>query len=199
MFYKALLFAGSLCLVTSGSMAQSSTRVRGTVASLDGDTLRITAYDGGEKTVMLDPKATVTAVIPSTLAEVKPGSFIGTAAQTQRDGSLLATEVHVFPESLRGTGEGHRGFDLGPKSTMTNGTVGQEVVGTTGHSLTVKYKGGEKTVVVPLNVPVVTFEAGDRTELTPGAHVIVFAQTGVDGKLTSERVAVGKNGLTPPM
>lgn len=181
-------------------MAQTPTRVRGIVVSLDGNVLHVAPNDAGaEKTITLEPKLEVSTVVPSSLAEVKPGSFIGTAAQTQSDGSLVATEIHVFPESMRGTGEGHQGFDLGPKSTMTNGTVGQEVVGTTGQSLTVKYKGGEKTVIVPPNVPVVTFEPGDRAELTPGAHVIVFAQTSADGGLTSERVAVGKNGLTPPM
>lgn len=197
---KTILVAVALCLGASGVvMAQTPTRVRGTVASLEGDTLHVTANGGGDTIITLGPKATVTAVVPSSMADIKPGSFIGTAAETQADGSLVAKEVHVFPEAMRGSGEGHYAFDLGPKSTMTNGTVGQEVTGSTSNTLTVKYKGGEKSIAVPSSVPVVTFEPGDRSELAPGAHVIVFAQTGADGKLTSQRVAVGKNGLTPPM
>ena len=200
MSHKALAIAAALCLAASSGMAQTPTRVRGTVVSLDGDALRVRPNgDGAEETITLGATLAVSAVVPSSLTRVKPGSFIGTAAQTQPDGSLRATEVHVFPENMRGTGEGHYGFDLGPKSSMTNGTVGQEVVGTSGESVTVKYKGGEKTVIVPPDVPVVTFEKGDRTELTPGAHVIVFAEAGAGGALTSERVAVGRNGLTPPM
>lgn len=197
---KTFLFAASLCLAASATMAQTPVHIRGTIMSLDGNVLHVKTNDSAaEKTVTLGPKLKVSAVISSSLAEVKPGSFIGTAAQTQADGSLVAREVHVFPEAMRGAGEGHRSFDLGPKSTMTNGTVGQEVVGTTGRSLTVTYKGGEKTIVVPPDVPVVTFEPGDRAELIPGAHVIVFARSEADGALSSEQIAVGKDGLTPPM
>lgn len=194
-----MMAAASLGLMASAAVAATPTRVRGTIASLEGNVLHVTAKTGGDTMITLGPKLTVSAVVPSSMADIKPGSFIGTAAETQADGTLVAKEVHVFPEALRGTGEGHYAFDLGPKSTMTNGTVGQEVTGASGNALTVKYKGGEQSVTVPPGVPVVTFEPGDRTELVPGAHVIVFAQTGGDGKLTAERVAVGKNGLTPPM
>ena len=197
---RTFLLAAWLCLAASAAMAQTPVHIRGTITSLDGNALHVRANDpGAEKTITLGPKLKVSAVLSSSLAEIKPGSFIGTAAQTQADGSLVAREIHVFPESMRGSGEGHRSFDLGPKSTMTNGTVGQEVVGTTGRSLTVKYKGGEKTIVVPPDVPVVTFEPGDRAELIPGAHVIVFAHSEADGALSSEQIAVGKDGLTPPM
>ena len=137
--------------------------------------------------------------MPATLADIKPGSFIGTAAREQEDGTIVAVEVHVFPESMRGSGEGHRAFDLGPKSSMTNGTVGQEVTGKTGQTLTVQYKGGEKSIVVPPNVPVVTFEPGTRGLLVPGAHVIVFGQKSDDGTLRAANVLIGKDGLVPPM
>jgi len=111
----------------------------------------------------------------------------------------VAKEVHIFPESMRGSGEGHRGFDLGPKSTMTNGTVGQEVKGTSGNTLTVAYKGGQKSIVVPPDAPVVTFTPGDRAMLVEGAHIIVQPQIGAGGALMAERVIVGKDGLVPPM
>ena len=136
--------------------------------------------------------------MPIKLEDIKPGSFIGSAAMPQADGTQRALEVHVFPESMRGTGEGHRPFDLQPQSTMTNGTVG-DLVGSKGRTLTVKYKGGEKTVIVPDDVPIVSIEPGTRALLTPGAHVIVFASKGADGSMTAISVNVGENGLTPPM
>ncbi len=194
------LALGLVCLVSSAALAQTPQRIRGTVASLDGAVLHVKPNgDGAEVAITLGPQVKVSEVLPSSLKEVKPGSFIGTAAETQPDGTLVAKEVHVFPEAMRGTGEGHYPFDLGPKSTMTNGTIGQEVTGAVGDTLTVKYKGGEKAIRVPADVPVVTFGPGDKAELTPGAHVIVFAQAGADGALSASRVAVGKNGLVPPM
>ena len=120
---RSFLLTASFCLAASAATAQSPVHLRGTIMSLDGDTMRVKANDSGtEKTVTLGPKLTVSAVVASSLTEVKPGSFIGTAAQTQADGSLVAREVHVFPEAMRGTGEGHSTFDLGPQSTMTNAT-----------------------------------------------------------------------------
>ncbi len=196
----ALLIGTFLVAATGAQAAATPMRVRGTIASIDGNILHVASTGGSaDTTVTLGPKLRISALIPSTMAAIKPGSFIGTAAETQADGTLVAKEVHVFPEAMRGAGEGHGPFDLGPKSTMTNGTVGNEVTGSSGNTLTVKYKGGEKPIVVPPNVPVVTFEPGDRAELTPGAHVIVFAEKAEDGSLTSETVVVGKNGLTPPM
>jgi hypothetical protein len=112
---------------------------------------------------------------------------------------MVAVEVHVFPESMRGSGEGHRPFDLGPKSTMTNGTVGQEVVGNAGQTLTVRYKGGNKDILVPPGAPVVTISPGDRTLLVTGAHIIAFTQKAADGTATAGNVLVGKDGLVPPM
>jgi hypothetical protein len=199
MHAKTLLLAAALIGVASIASAQAPSRIRGTIASVTDGTLHIAPNSGGDATVSLTPDSKVTLVEPSTLAAIKPGSFIGTAAKTQSDGSLVAVEVHVFPESMRGSGEGHRPFDLGPQSTMTNGTVGQEVVGTTGQTLTVKYKGGEKAVVVPPTTPVVTFAPGDRALLKAGAHVIVFAQKGAAGGFAAANVLVGKDGLVPPM
>lgn len=147
----------------------------------------------------MSPAYTVTAVVPAKLSDVTPGSFIGAAADPQPDGTLVAKEIHTFPEAMRGSGEGHRAFDLGPQSTMTNGTVGNEVKGADGDRLTVAYKGGEKSIVVPPSAPVVMFAPGDRAMLAPGASVIVQAQKAENGGLTAERVTVGRDGLVPPM
>jgi hypothetical protein len=199
MIARRLLLVAALCGLATGASAQTASRIRGTLASVEGTVMHVTPNEGGDAVLTLAPDARVTLVEPTTLAEVKPGSFIGTAAKTQDDGTMVAVEVHVFPESMRGSGEGHRPFDLGPKSTMTNGTVGQEVVGATGQTLTVRYKGGEKSIVVPKDAPIVTFAPGDRALLVKGAHVIVFGQKAADGSLAAGNVLVGKDGLVPPM
>ena len=199
MFRPYIVLALALGNVASPALAAQPTRIRGTIASIDGDLMHVAPNGGGDRVIRLAAKLTISAIVPSSLAAIQPGSFIGTAAETQADGTLVAKEVHVFPEAMRGAGEGHYAFDLGPKRTMTNGTVGQQVTATSGNALSVKYKGGESSIIVPPGVPIVTFEPGDRAELVPGAHVIVFAQKGEDDTLSAERVAVGKDGLTPPM
>jgi hypothetical protein len=172
--------------------------VRGTIAKLDGHTLIVHARGGTDIPVTLTPDAAVTSVTVTKLADVKPGSFIGTAAITQPDGTMKALEVHIFPESMRGTGEGHRPWDAGPQSTMTNGTVGQISSGNA-TSLTVKYKDGEKTVLVPPDVPVVQFDLGTMSQLTPGAHVVINGTKAADGSVTTNRVTVGKDGIDLPL
>jgi hypothetical protein len=185
-------------LAAAPAFAQTPTRVRGTIAKLDGHTLVVHARGGQDIPVTLTPDAVVTSVTVTKLTDVHPGSFIGTAAAVQPDGSLRALEVHIFPESMRGTGEGHRPWDLGAQSTMTNGTVGQ-ISGTDGRSLTVKYKEGEKTIVVPPDVPVVAFEVGTMSQLTPGAHVVINATKAADGVVSTNRVTVGKDGIELPL
>ena len=197
---KRLATAAALLSVLGGAaMVQSANRVRGTVASLDGTALHVAATGGRTVSITLSDSYSVTALVPAKLPDVQAGSFIGIAADTQPDGTLVAKEVHIFPEAMRGAGEGHRGFDLGPQSTMTNGTVGNEVKGASGDTLTVAYKGGEKIIVVPPSAPVVMFAPGEKAMLVPGAHVIVQAQATTGGTLTAERVTVGKDGLVPPM
>lgn len=191
------LLVAALSLTAASALAETS-RIRGTVVSLDGTALHVKDAGGRDVAVTLSPSYAVTALVPAKLSDVKPGDFIGAAADMQADGMLVAREVHIFPEAMRGAGEGHRAFDLGPKSTMTNGTVGNEVSGKDGDTLTVAYKGGERTITVPAYAPVVSFAPGDRAMLMPGAHVIVQAQGG-EGGLKAERVTVGKDGLVPPM
>jgi hypothetical protein len=195
------LAVGAIGVAASGNaLAQTpqAVRIRATIDAVDAKSLSLTTRTGDKVTVALAPDAVVTALVPIKLEDIKPGSFIGSAAMPQADGTQRALEVHVFPESMRGTGEGHRPFDLQPQSTMTNGTVGS-VTGGVGRTLTVSYKGGEKTIVVPPDTPVVTYEPGSLALLVPNAHVIIFGTQAGDGKVTANRIAVGKNGLVPPM
>jgi hypothetical protein len=179
----------------SAAFAQQAVRVRGTIEKVDGNTLTVKAGDGTAVTLMLTSDAAVVGVVKATLADVKEGSFVGSAAMPQPDGSQKALEVHIFAESQRGTGEGHRPFNV-PNSTMTNGTVGEMVTASDGQSLTVKYKGGE--IVVPPGVPIVRYEIGERSELKPGAHVTATnAVKKPDGTLEAARINVGRDGLVP--
>jgi hypothetical protein len=142
----------------------------------------------------------VTAVVKIDATAIKPGAFIGTATMAQPDGTLTSLEVLVLPESMRGSGEGHYPWDLRPGSMMTNATVVDVVsAGQGSRRVTLKYKDGEKIIVVPEDVPIVTFEPGEKSMLVPGAHVLLTATKQPDGSLTAARVAVGKNGLVPPM
>jgi hypothetical protein len=194
--------------------------VRGEVASASGDTLSVKTKAGQTVEVKLAPDVKVSKAEKTDLGSVEKGTFIGTTAVPQADGSLRAIEVHVFPEAMRGTGEGHRPWDLGgTKSTMTNATVanvkknpGHGGTGSTmtnatvqgvqktggGETLALEYKGGKKTVLVPAGTPIVKLEPGDRSLLEPGAHVFVIASREQDGSLVAKRIVAGKD-VEPPM
>src|SRR6202035_4278931 len=189
----ALLAAVGLASVS----AQQTLRVRGTIEKVDGDKLTVKSDDGAAVTLTLTANAQVGGVVKATLADIKSGDFVGSAAMPQADGSQKALEVHIFAESQRGTGEGHRPYTV-PNSTMTNGTVGDMVSATGEGSLTVKYKGGEKKIVVPPGVPIVRYEIGERSELKPGARVTATnAVKKPDGTLEAARINVGRGGLVP--
>lgn len=173
-------------------------RIRGTIAAIHAEKLEIKSPSGKRVFVTLSANPKITALVVTPISSIKPGSFIGTTARPQPDGSLKAVEVHVFPESMRGLGEGHYPWDVGKDSTMTNGTVGN-VAGTAGREITVKYASGEQRVHVPKTVPIVTFEPGESSLLRRGAHVIIFATRAADGSLSSDGVTVGRHGLIPPM
>ena len=149
-------------------------------------------------TLALADNMSVSEVLPVDPAAIQPGSFVGTASLPGADGTLAALEVLVFAESMRGTGEGHSPWDLQPGSQMTNATVGAIVPGAKGRTMTLHYKDGEKTIVVPDGVPVVTLKPGDKSLLVPGAKVIVTAQVR-NGQPTALRVTAGRNGFQPPM
>jgi len=193
----ALGLAASLCAAQTPAPAAPTVRLRGIVQSVTPLILTVKARGGEVVDLVLPEKLVVSEVYPISLADIQPGSFIGTAALPQADGTQRAIAVTVFPESARGTGEGHRPFDLQPQSTMTNATVA-DVVGTaSGRTLVLKYKDGEKTLIVPVDAPVVTFRPGDRSLLVPGASVSLTAQV-VDGKPTALRVNAGRNGFVLP-
>ena len=175
------------------------TRVRGTIEAVDGNVLAVKSRGGEDVKLNMTGDVNVVGITRIALSDIKVGSFIGTTTVPGPDGSQNAVEVHVFPESMRGTGEGSRPYDLRPNSTMTNATVADSVVGNDGHTLTIKYRGGEKKVVVTPETPVVTYVPADKSDLKPGAKVIAFMKKLPDGSLETSRVSVGRDGLTPPM
>ncbi|HEX2941092.1 MAG TPA: DUF5666 domain-containing protein [Rhodopila sp.] len=193
-----MTLAGLTALDAIPALAQALSRVRGSIESVGPDSLKVRTRAGDTVTLKLAEDLKITEIAPIDVSAIKPGAFIGTAAVTQPDGTLKAREVQVFPESMRGLGEGHRPWDLGANSTMTNGTVGDLKV-SNGRHLTLTYKGGEQKVFVPPGVPVITYEPGSRALLKPGAHVIIFANHAADNSLTATRIGVGKDGLVPPM
>jgi len=198
------LTAFGLAAIFPASMAWSQdappVRVRGTIERIESPVFVVKSRDGAELKIVLADNAVAVGVVTATLADIKGGSFVGIGAMPQADGTQRALEVLIFPESMRGLGEGHYSWDLQPKSTMTNGNVEQVVTGVDGETLTVKYKDGEKKIIVPPGTPIVTFVPGDKADLKPGIKIfIVAAKKLPDSTLQAARVNYGKDGLTPPM
>lgn len=175
-------------------------RLRGTIDGVSGDGLDMTTRSGTKAHILLSASVRTTFVIAAKMSDIAPGSYIGTAATREPDGTLRALEVHVFPPSMRGRGEGFHPFEVegGGEATMTNGTVGN-LVTATGRVATVRYGDGEKQVLIPDDVPIVSFEDADLSALKPGAKIIVTGSRGADGTVTAATINVGKDGLTPPM
>jgi hypothetical protein len=196
----ALGIAAFTLVLAASAWAQGTVRVRGTIDRVDGNALFVKSRDGAELKVALAPNALVVAIVKASLADVKQGSFVGVTGMPQADGSQRAIEVHIFPEAMRGTGEGHYAWDLRPGSTMTNANVEQTVSGVDGQTLSVKYKDGEKKLIVPPDATIVTYVTGDKSELKPGTKIFVAAAKKLpDGTLEAPRVNYGRDGLTPPM
>jgi hypothetical protein len=201
-FRRPLVAIAMVAASTLYAMAQQSptpSRVRGTIEAVDGDVLTVKSRSGEDVKLHMTGDVRIVGIIKISLADIKVGSFIGTTTVPGPDGMPSAVEVHVFPENMRGTGEGSRPYDLKPNSTMTNATVTESVVGNDGHTLLVKYKDGEKKVVVTAETPVVTYVPADKTDLKAGAKVIAFMKQLPDGSFETNRVSVGRDGLTPPM
>ncbi|WP_410051503.1 hypothetical protein [Bradyrhizobium sp. SZCCHNR2035] len=198
---KSGLAALALGLVSTLALAQqpSTVRIRGQIEAIDGPVLAIKTRDGNEVKVRMTDDVAVFAVVKTSLAEIKDGSYIGVTGMPQPDGTQKAIAVHIFPENQRGAAEGFRPWDRQPNSTMTNATVAQTVKGTDGQNILVKYKDGEKKVVVPPGTPIVTFVASDKSEVKVGAQIIIFGATKKDDMLEANRVNVGRDGITPPM
>jgi len=186
--------------LSASAWAQDTVRIRGAIERVDGNTLLIKARDGAEVKVALASNALIVAIVKASMADIKQGSFVGVTGMPQADGSQRAIEVHIFPEAMRGTGEGHYPWDLRPGSTMTNANVEQTVTGVDGQTLSVKYKGGEKKLIVPPDATIVTYTPGDKNELKPGTKIFIAAAKKLpDGTLEAPRVNYGRDGLTPPM
>jgi hypothetical protein len=193
----AMVAASTLYAIAQQSPTPS--RVRGTIEAVDGDVLAVKSRSGEDVKLHMTSDMRVVGITKIALADIKVGSFVGTTTVPGPDGMPTAVEVHVFPEDMRGTGEGSRPYDLRPNSSMTNATVAESVAGTDGNTLLVKYKDGEKKVLVPPETPVVTYVPGDKSDLKAGAKVIAFMKKLPDGSYETNRVSVGRDGLTPPM
>jgi hypothetical protein len=199
---KSVFAVAALTLAVSSSVAgeHNAIRVRGTIERIDGQVFVVKARDGVELKLTLMDHGILVALSKASLSDTKPGLFVGSTGLPQPDGSQKAIEVHIFPEAMRGGGGGHYAWDLEPNSTMTIGNVEESVADSGGQSLTLKYKTGEKKILVTPQTVIVTYNPGDKTDLKPGTKIFVAtAKKQPDGTLQAARINYGKDGLTPPM
>ncbi len=210
MISRILLSVCAVVLLVASAQAQDKpVRVRGTIEQVDGAVLTVKSRAGETLKVKMANDAKVVALVKASLADIKPGSYVGSTAMPEEDGTFKAVEVHIFPELMRGTGEGDRPYDYKPKSTMTNGTVGNvgattaagtvggEVTKGGGTTLTLTYKEGEKKIDVTPETVIVMYTPGTMDELKPGASIYIPAATRqADGSLTTGRINVGR-GVAP--
>ena len=194
----ALALVAALAATAALAQAPQTVRLRGVIEKVDGNTVTAKSDKGDELKLSLADKMLVVAVVKASLADIKDGDFIGSGAMPQPDGSQKAIEVHIFAESMRGTGEGFRPWDGAPNSTMTNGTVGNTVTGVEGPVITVKYKDGDKKIIVRPDVPIVRYEVVDLSALKPGvAFSVLAAVKQPDGNFNISRINVGRDGVVP--
>jgi len=194
-----IALAGAIIAASCAAATAQTLRVRGTIEKADGNVLTLRSTDGAELKLTLTDNALIVAVVRASMADIKEGTFLGSAAMPQPDGSQKALEVHIFPEQMRGTGEGHRPYAPVPNSTMTNGSAsGATVTGVDGAAMLVKYKDGEKKIVVPPEAPIVRYEIGGKGDLKAGVRFTVLAATRKpDGTLEASRINVGRDGVVP--
>src|SRR6266700_3263751 len=193
-------FAAILAAPVAWAQEAPPVRVRGTIEGIiDSAVYVVKTRDGAELKVTLPEKPQIAGIVKASLSDIKEGSFVGVTAMPKPDGSLSALEVHIFPEAMRGTGEGHYPWDLRPQSTMTNANVAQVVTAVDGQTLTLKYKDGVKKIFVPANTPIVVYVQGDKSQLEPGAKVFIAAVKQPDGTLQGRAWRVGRDRVTPPM
>jgi len=195
----AATLLAALSVQAAAQTPPAPVRLRGTVEKLENLVMTVKSRDGSTVDVKLAENYAVVGVSRAKLEDMSKGKYIGTTTLGQKDGALVALEVHIFPEAMRGTGDGHRGWDLQPSSTMTNGAVEQTSASSDGQVLMLKYKDGEKKIVVTPDTPIVTYVPGEKSELKPGAPIFIAAATKLpDGTLQTPRVNVGR-GVVPPM
>src|ERR1700730_7096490 len=194
-----LVLAGAIIAASCSAATAQTMRMSGTLEKADGNVLTLKSSDGAEVKLTLTENAMIVAVVKASMADIKEGTYLGSAAMPQSDGSQKALEVHIFPDQMRGSGEGHRPYAPVPESTMTNGTTsGSTVVGVDGSTIVVRYKDGEKNIVVPPNVPIVRYEIGGKGDLKTGVRFTVLAATKKpDGTLEANRINVGRDGIVP--
>jgi hypothetical protein len=197
-FRFALLFS-ALALASAAVYAQTPTRVRGTITSIDDNVLSVKSREGQDLKIELAPNATFAYMKQLSMADIKPGTALGTSAVRGPDGKLVARELHLFAPGRPIPNEGHRPWDLEPGSTMTNATVTAMVLATEGREITLTYKDGSQTVIVPENIPIVMAMDGDRSLLATGQYAFIAVTSAADGKLTATRVQVTKDGIKPPL
>jgi hypothetical protein len=200
--FRIGIVLGSLVLASAVAQTPPPSRVRGTITSLDGNVLSVKSREGQDLKIELAPNATFAYMKKVDLADIKPGTPLGTTAVKDKDGKLVARELHLFNPDKPVPNEGHRPWDLEPNSTMTNGSVttlaNAKVETTNGRVITVKYKDGEQQVLVPAGIPIVMAVDGDRSLVVPGAYAFIAVNAAADGKLTAMRVQVSKDGVKPP-
>jgi hypothetical protein len=195
----SLALLASITMTSVRAQNTAPVRVRGSIESIDGHDLTVKSREGDSVKIKLAPDYTVTAVVKAEMTDVVVGKYVGIAALPQANNAEKAIEVLILPESARGSGEGHYAWDLTPESMMTNATIAETADQPDGRALTLKHKDGENRIVVPKDVPIVTFVPGERTLVAPGAGILVSAVKQPDGTMTASRVVVGKNGVNPPM
>ena len=192
------VFSFALVCGAPFASAQDTVRIRGTIERLDGPIFVVKTRDGSEVKLTVTDNPLFVVIVPSKMSDIKPGMFVGSAGMMQPDGTQKAIEVHIFPESMRGTGEGHYDWDLLPKSKMTNANVEHAVNSVDGQVLSVKYKDGEKKLLVTPETVVVTYEFGKREEVQPGTKIFVSAaKRQPDGTVQTPRITYGRNGQGP--
>jgi hypothetical protein len=197
---RGLCAAALTLAMFASASAQDTVRVRGTIERVEGPVYVIKTRDGAELKVALAEPGLVVALVKASMADIKPGLFVGSTGMPQPDGSQKAIEVHIFPEAMRGTGEGHYPWDLQADSTMTNANVEESVASVDGQTLTLKYKTGEKKIVVTPQTVIIIYAPGDKNELKAGTKIFIgAAKKQADGTLLTPRINYGKDGLTPPM
>ena len=198
-FLAGIAVAAAFAVSSAWAQQPQAQRLSGTIEKVTGNALLLKSKDGAEQTVVLADKALIVGVTKASLADIKQGSYIGSGAVPQADGTQKAVEVHIFAESQRGTGDGHRdGWPGAPNGTMTNGEAGNPVTGVDGLSVMVKYKGGEKKLLVTPSTPIVQYQVSDASALKPGASISIVAATKKpDGTFETNRVNVGLNGVVP--
>ncbi|HEX7403092.1 MAG TPA: hypothetical protein VF287_03680 [Usitatibacter sp.] len=200
--FRIGIIVGSLVLASAAAQTPGPSRVRGTITSLDGNVLSVKSREGKDLKIELAPNATFAYMKKVDLADIKPGTPLGTTAVKDKDGKLVARELHLFNPDKPIPNEGHRAWDTEPNSTMTNGAVttmaNAKVESTNGRELTLKYKDGEQHVLIPAGIPIVMAVEGDRSLVKPGETAFIAVTAGADGKLTAMRVQVSKDGVKPP-